>query len=341
MPFFRIHVLNVGLGDSIILELPDNNWGVVDCCRTSGQIEPPALTFLKDKERNIEKLKFVCLTHPHSDHFHGMLDILEYFGAEKRGIEYFWGFGIGKKELKYFKSQFGSEKEYKELRDLYDFIIEKVTEDKRIKYRMLGEGTDCLNIGSVKIKSYAPISGDVLEYFEKWGKDKITTKDENLLSVVLVITFGDTNVVLGADTISWEEILKAWSEDCEHEKRKPQFHFVKVSHHGSKDGNHAGLWKSFTEGEKSVAVISANAKPGIPHRETIVSIISSKTKLYSTGIPYFSELITRSLLEGLEASTLAVEVIPPYHGNCSVTVKDNGECLILPQIDRPPITSIP
>ena len=346
MPPFCIHVFNVDHGDSIILELPDNNWAVVDCYKTGAQIESPALTFLKEKK--VERLKFVCLTHPHFDHFHGMLEIFKYFSSDERGIEYFWGFGIGKKELKYFKNQFGTKQEYRELRDLYDFIIKKA-KDKRIKYRILGEGTDCLNIESLKIKSYAPISRDVLEYFEKWGGDRTRTKDENLLSVVLIITYGDTNVVLGADTISWKEILKAWSEDCEREIRKLRFHFVKVSHHGSKDGNHEELWNSFTEGEKSVAVISTGFKYGLPHKDTIASIVSAKVKLYSTNFRDFSKSVSggdidkyvqkRLTREALEASTLPVEeIIPPYHGNCSIIVKDNGECLISPQFDRPPIS---
>lgn len=354
MPSFCIHVLNVSHGDSIILELPDNNWGVVDCFKTSDEVEPPALSFLK--ARNVTKLKFVCLTHPHYDHFHGMLDILKYYSSAERGIEYFWDFGIDTKKLRYFKTRFGSEQEYRELLTLYAFILKKVTEDKRIEYRILGEKTDCLDIGSLKIKSYAPISNDILIYFEKWGKDKRI--DENLLSIVLVITYGDTSAVLGADTKSWEEILKVWSGDCRDTKRKLKFHFVKVSHHGSKYGNHEGLWKSFTERGKSAAVISTGCKYGSPHKETITSIISSKVRLYSTNFRDFSKpvpydsleeyqekgFISDSLLEALDTSTLPVEdfeIIAPYHGNCSIAVEDNGECKVLPEIDRPPITSIP
>jgi beta-lactamase superfamily II metal-dependent hydrolase len=351
MPSFCIHVLNVGHGDSIILELPDNNWGVVDCFKTSAEVEPPALNFLK--ARNVTKLKFVCLTHPHYDHYHGLLDILEYFSSDEREIEFFWDFGIDTEKLKYFKSRFGSEQEYKELRSLYDFILEKVTKYKAIKYQILGLKTACLEVGSLKIKSYAPISSDILRYFEKWGKDK--TIDENLLSVVLVITCVDTNIVLGADTQSWEEILRVWSEDCEYEKRKPKFHFVKVSHHGSKYGNHVGLWKSFTKSGKSVAMISTGSKYNFPHKETSTSIISSKVKLYSTNFRDFSKPGPRdpleeyqekgygsqSLLEALVASTLPVEdfeVIAPYHGDCSITIEDNCKCSVLPEINRPPIS---
>lgn len=351
MSSFRIHVLNVWHGDSIILELPDNNWGAVDCFKRGGDKEPPALTFLKDK--NVKRLKFICLTHPHEDHFHGMLDILNYFSSDNRSIEAFWDFGIDADKLRHFKNRTGNEQTFKELLRLYDFILQKVTKDRKMQYRILGEKTDCLSLGQLKIRSYAPIAHEVLDYFEKWGRDKRI--DENILSVVLAITWGDTNIVLGADTKSWEKILLAWSEDCNAAQRNSRFHLVKVSHHGSKYSNHEGLWKSFTKRGKSVAVISTGCKNGSPHKETITSIISSKVKLYSTNFWNFSkpvsgnyldeygrkDLISQSLLEALDALALPVkafEIIAPYHGNCSVTVKDDCECLVVPEYNRPPIS---
>jgi len=353
MSSFCIHVLNVGHGDSIILELPDNNWGLVDCFKTNAGIEPPALTFLK--KRQVDRLTFVCLTHPHHDHYHGMLEILEYFSSEGRGIEYFLDSGISDRRLQYYIKEFGKKEynEYKELRLLYDFVQEKITKDRTIKYLIAGEKTLCLDLGLIKINSYAPISSDILRYFEKWGEDK--TIDENLLSVVLVITFRDTNIILGADTISWEEILNAWSEDCQNTGRQPKFNLVKVSHHGSESGNHEGLWDSFTLRGQSVAVISTGCRYDSPHPKTVKSIISREVKLYSTNFRDFSKpvsgnrldeyvqqgLINQSLLEALDASTLPVEdfeIIAPYHGNCSITVEDNCECSFLPEIDRPPIS---
>lgn len=351
MSSFHVHVLDVGHGDSIILELPQNNWGIVDCFKSIGDQEPPALTFLKDK--NVNTLKFICLTHPHQDHFHGMLDILEYFSSGKRSIEAFWDFGIDKNKLTHFKNRTGNEQAFRELLRLYEFILQKVTKDRKIQYRILGEKTDCLSLGQLKIRSYAPIAHEVLDYFEKWGRDKRI--DENILSVVLAITWGDTNVVLGADTKSWEKILRYWMEDCNAVQRNSRFHLVKVSHHGSKYSNHEGLWKSFTKKGKSVAVISTGCKNGSPHKETITSLISSKVKLYSTNFWDFSKpvsenymeeyeqkgFISQSLLEALDALTLPVEafeIIAPYHGNCSVTVKDNCECLVFPEYNRPPIS---
>lgn len=350
MSSFCIHVLNVGHGDSIILELPDSNWGLVDCFKTSTEIEPPALTFLK--ARNVKKLKFACLTHPHRDHFHGMLEILKHFTSDGRQIEEFWDFGPTKDLIRVFRDRCGSEKEFSELQDLYEFITQRVL-TKKIEWVEAKARVKCLELSDIKISSLAPLGRDTMRYIRSWARD--TRIDENLLSMVLVITCGETNIVLGSDTKSWQEILKNWRQDCREAKRKHKFDFAKVSHHGSREGNDDGLWKSFAVRGKSVAVISTGCKYHSPHKETITSIVSSKVRLYSTNFRDFSKLVSRdslveyqekrfisqSLLEALESSTLPVEdfeIIAPYHGNCSITVEDNGECLVLPEIDRPPIS---
>lgn len=347
---FCIHVLNVGHGDSIILELPNNNWGVVDCFKTSAEVQPPALTFLKG--RNVTKLKFVCLTHPHKDHFHGMLEILKHFTSDGRQIDEFWDFGPTKDLIRVFLDRCGSEKEFSELQDLYEFITQRVL-SKKIEWVEAKARVKCIEVSDIKISSLAPLGRDTMQYIRSWARD--TRIDENLLSVVLVITYGETNIVLGSDTKSWQEILKNWGQDCREAKRKHKFDFVKVSHHGSREGNDDGLWKSFAVRGKSVAVISTGCKYGSPHRETVTSIISSKVKLYSTNFRDFSKpgprdsleeyqekgYVSQSLLEALVASTLPVEdfeVIAPYHGDCSITIEDNCKCSVLPEINRPPIS---
>lgn len=351
MSSFCIHVLNVAHGDSIILELPDNNWGVVDCFKTSAEIEPPALSFLK--ARNVKKLKFVCLTHPHKDHFHGMLEILKYFTSDGRQIEEFWDFGPTRQLMRVFLKRCGSEKEFKELDDLYNFLEKEVQKNKMEPVEAKAR-VKCLELGEVKISSLAPLGRDTWRYVKSWAKD--TTIDENLLSVVLLITCGQTNAIFGSDTKSWEGVLNLWRKECGTTKRKKRaFHFVKVSHHGSRHGNHKGLWDSFTIKGQSVAVISTGCRYETPHPETVKSIISQNVKLYSTNFRDFRKpvseaqideyvqksLISQSLLEALEASTLPVEdfeIIAPYHGDCSVTVEDNGECSVSPEFDRPPVS---
>lgn len=75
----RFHFLNVGHGDSTVLEFIDGDtrsFGVVDSFRASGG-HIPALELLKEK--GAERIAFLALTHPHADHFFGLGSISDAF----------------------------------------------------------------------------------------------------------------------------------------------------------------------------------------------------------------------------------------------------------------------
>jgi hypothetical protein len=84
-----IHVIGAGIGESIILELPNGQWGVVDCyaSKISDETTNQTLNFLK--RRKVETLAFLCLTHPHQDHFRGITHLLNRY---KGKLERFWIF---------------------------------------------------------------------------------------------------------------------------------------------------------------------------------------------------------------------------------------------------------
>lgn len=65
----EVHVLGAGRGESIVLRLPDGGWGVVDCCASSSSDESKNSTLEFLRSRNIKELEFLCLTHPHDDHY--------------------------------------------------------------------------------------------------------------------------------------------------------------------------------------------------------------------------------------------------------------------------------
>ena len=89
-----IHVLNVGNGDTVLIEFPaDQNgkraYGLVDCYdqnKTMGYLEG-----LMAARPGRPKLEFVCATHPHYDHIKGIGTFLEH--ADYRP-ETFWDSGF-------------------------------------------------------------------------------------------------------------------------------------------------------------------------------------------------------------------------------------------------------
>ncbi|MCK4582538.1 MBL fold metallo-hydrolase [Candidatus Bathyarchaeota archaeon] len=74
------HILNVGFGDSIIVEFPEDDhgqrsYGIVDCCKYDKTND--YLNKLVNKRRGDRKLKFICATHPHIDHIRGIKNFIE------------------------------------------------------------------------------------------------------------------------------------------------------------------------------------------------------------------------------------------------------------------------
>ena len=68
-----IHFINVGYGDSILVELPDGRNILID----GGDREGGAKVVEYLKRRNIEKLDMVIITHPHHDHLEGLFSVIK------------------------------------------------------------------------------------------------------------------------------------------------------------------------------------------------------------------------------------------------------------------------
>ncbi len=85
---FRIHVLNVKLGDSLILETELNSksyYSIIDCKSIEGKT--PTVEFLQ--ERGVTQVQSVFLTHLHSDHYSGFPRLWDYLREVNGTLEYF------------------------------------------------------------------------------------------------------------------------------------------------------------------------------------------------------------------------------------------------------------
>lgn len=75
----KIHYLDVGQGDSIFIELPNNETMLIDAAE-SNQSEN-IINYLKNL--NYQKIDYVIGTHPHTDHIGGLKDIINTFEIGK------------------------------------------------------------------------------------------------------------------------------------------------------------------------------------------------------------------------------------------------------------------
>lgn len=75
----KVHYLDVGQGDSIFIELPNNETILIDAAE-SYQSEK-IINYLKNL--NYQKIDYVIGTHPHTDHIGGLKDIINTFEIGK------------------------------------------------------------------------------------------------------------------------------------------------------------------------------------------------------------------------------------------------------------------
>ena len=272
----RIKIYDVEHGDCILIQFPNGEIGLVDSNLPSGRNPSPAL---KDIIEQGGKLKFICLTHPHHDHFAGLMSILE---SEKVTVGEFWhsmSFGL-ESILKFYNErsimQNSSEVEFitkkrlidsknGELLDIFDHLAQKgINYHKNIReFQILSP------IGGVNILALSP-SNRACNKYEKLLSEALKdapseeiikhTRDyANRISIVLLLKFDESEVLLGGDALkqNWKEIIKGLDKI---NRKKLAANCIKVSHHASKDSFEENMWSTLLK-ENSSAIVSC----GLPH----------------------------------------------------------------------------
>ncbi len=87
------YVLNVRHGLSVVVEFQNEDekvFGVIDSNTVPGQ---PVRALETLRQLGAEKLSFVCLTHPHADHYSGLSEILRVYDGN---IEHFFAFSLNR-----------------------------------------------------------------------------------------------------------------------------------------------------------------------------------------------------------------------------------------------------
>ncbi len=280
----EVHVLGAGKGESIVLRLPDGGWGIVDCCASSRSDESKNATLEFLRSRGIMDLEFLCLTHPHADHYMGMSHILDCCN-----IKYFWQFnglsGAGFVQLIEFLHDDAESLDTPEDKDnAIEFNrIFTILREKRKRARAplptilrVGTGSPLYPLpfsdsAAFRIVALAPPGNLVDRYeaqlascFNQDGtiKEKYREPDHNMVSVALLVIHGETRVILGGDVEreGWSyAILQMGIE-------KLPAHLVKVSHHGSEHSFCDRLWEYHSARGKPIAVVTSYVSQNLPRK---------------------------------------------------------------------------
>lgn len=331
-----IHFLNVGLGDSIILEFPaassgNREYGLVDCNDSDKALDylgkllgrPTGST---DKIR----LKFICATHPHSDHIRGISKVMENTVCEE-----FWDSGFRHNSLTYSR-------------------ILKTVWEKKIQMLRVSSGMEWY-FGRVRITALSP-SVLLRNRYGTYGVDM------NNASIVLRIEHNRENTVLmqsseyvgnssieaerkagrsvvilagDAEFDSWSHICQEYPKIERTSTHKPLVRkmvnylsssLVKVAHHGSMHSTPLDVYEKM---HPQKAIISTAQRQStkkmnqttitelirdlFPHESTIMSLEENDIKVLTTDGTYEGQVLDNGDIKDADNSHAGsiVVVVPP------------------------------
>ena len=355
----EVHVFGAKIGESIVLRWPGQVWGVVDnYTPTLKRPESnPVVGFLK--ERGVTHLEFLCLTHPHDDHYKGMSHLLEAYRPDR-----VWLFGSSTHRHLYSKVaevlQAAAESKHMdadtsenvdELVRILDHIQADYADSDRVPrldVRRLQLGLpllECNSIPPVRITALGASGGRTLEYentlvkcFTADGRclvEELPRVNHNMISGGVLIEYGKARIILGGDidTEAWQETLRTMPPE------RLNSSLVKASHHGSVTGYCPGLWQRFSPGRTAIAVITPYSKQGLPSAEGLAHISHHAQSTLSASVRA-SALATDwddnaldTRFQGVSADALvtlralfpkAARPSDRFEGRCSFVVAEDG-----------------
>ncbi|MEK7685105.1 MAG: hypothetical protein AAB466_06765 [Verrucomicrobiota bacterium] len=294
----EFHVFGGKQGESIAVRLPGNLWGVVDnyTPTLSDPQSNPTLRFLQS--RKVDRLAFLCLTHPHEDHYRGMSRLLGRFCPER-----IWIFGAMTHRDLYemvarvlrhkadSSNTAGDEETVNELVRILDLIQDKFTgktgthrpDVRRLQLEQhLHEfdGNPPVTITAIGASGrqqmlYEKSLQSCFDGGDSFLADRVPSVNHNLISGGLLVEYGAARIILGGDIEKegWQETMRALAP-----RGRLASVLVKASHHGSTNGYCQGLWQHLSPGKTAIAVMTPYVRQGLPSPEGL-SHVSSHAKM--------------------------------------------------------------
>lgn len=283
----KITFKDVGQGDSIVIEWSkdgNNKIGIIDCCNKGRR--NPILTHLNSHKYN--EIDFIILSHPHKDHYSGLLQLLEYIEKEKIIVNRFSQTitHAGQAYWKYFEiSSFDTR--------LLKKIIKKTKVLKELglikKNDLLVDGKIIKIEDNIELECLAPSTDDI-ELYQKIVKldadknMKEASQAANLLSTVIKLKIDDNFILFTSDAES--SALSGIINNYSAKFGGAKFHVCQLPHHGSEKNINENFWQIVETIDLRHAIISAghNKKYNHPSYSVIKKFNDNGFQIHCTNI---------------------------------------------------------
>lgn len=301
----KITFKDVGQGDSIIIEWNDNGVnriGIIDCNKKGGR--NPIVEHLT--QSNYAEIEFIVLSHPHSDHYSGFLDLFSFLEGNGIIIKNF-GHSFSSISIEYWKWFEVTSSESKALSE----IIHKANslrESGILKKFFLVTENVKLPVNGIEITTLAPSHTEFEVYqkevkFDSIENKKSASKAANFLSSLFYVKKDESLVLLTSDVekITFERL------NNEGVLNTHLFSLCQAPHHGSFNNYYDQFWNNLKtiDGKNVVFSSGLNEKYKHPHLATVKSFASQGYKINPTNLVYGIQ----EFLDEIDTKTLILDTI--------------------------------
>ncbi|RYC34063.1 MBL fold metallo-hydrolase [Lichenibacterium minor] len=254
----EVTVIGPGFGESVLIHLGDRKWITIDCCVDRNTKQNVPLAYLAEIGADVASdIKLVIASHWHDDHIKGLFDLLtaaksaRFCCSEALTSVEFCAYAV--RHAKNITRRFsgGASEFLQVLRLLAERknCPEFAGKDRRLwllPKDTISHGVDC------EVYTLAPSNGQFALFLTEISKiladpshDRFRAQadNQNNLSVVCQILFGEESILLGADlenqrdvTLGWESILSSFG------RPRQTSSFFKIPHHGSANAHNDRVW---------------------------------------------------------------------------------------------------
>lgn len=326
-----VRVFGPGTGESVVIGFPENRWVVVDCLRQAGI--NPVRDFLES--RHATRVDLLVLTHPHADHYRGMIDILDHFEVGS-----LWKYpGQSVREIHAWRDLAKAAgdptrmEEADELARLFRTIEDRVVRRRISPHTCHESGLEFIVPENQDhwVRSIGPAERDhffydraVIRLFDEDGKLRADpgAPDPNTVSCALVVRLHGVRVLLGGDVLAGGAPDLGWKHlHPLHQEILRGCGLIKASHHGSEGAYHAPLSLECSGAE---VVVTPFRSSSLPRASGLQLLSADARRLVVSAAPSLAEG-WGDLLTQLPHSGAALGASEAPGGQVEFRISANGE----------------
>jgi len=286
----KITFKDVGQGDSILLEWMKDGVakiGVIDCNKNH-QLNPIS-DYIENSD--YEEVEFIVLSHPHLDHYSGMVELLSMIEQKGRKIRSFAHtlHHIGSDYRKLNRVELDT-KALSKLRELILYVHSLRKSGTILRVSLLSEDSIIPLVNDTYLKCLSPGDREAERYtelvdIEPLRKTKEASSSANYLSTLFKLVIKDRYYLLTSDceAFTFERLV---SENAHENLLKKKLHLCQLPHHGSSNNHYQLFWDFITKGDQLKAVVSAGDHKTYkhPNLDVLMQFHTNGYQIHSTNI---------------------------------------------------------